>query len=259
MYLVCEDNPRFEETGKLIKAAINFCIEVRNKPVLNECFFCYGTRPFVLPMVNHPYHVFSKQEYIYDFSLLLSLYPLGVGSTSRLKTLLNWDAQILTVGQANYVLTENHRDYFCRPNNGDKAFSGHVIDRKAAKDGLHNLFNLNLWDLVVVAPEKEMKNTEEYRFFCIYDGCDVKMTGCRYIPDDSLDIPDEVIEFARAEANYIFDKLTFGNSFVLDICYEKPEYKHERGFCSIVELNSWNSSGYYCIDPYTILEMAFSV
>lgn len=39
MILICQDNPRFEETGKLIQAAKDLNIEVEDEPLLFEKFF----------------------------------------------------------------------------------------------------------------------------------------------------------------------------------------------------------------------------
>ncbi len=89
----------------------------------------------------------------------------------------------------------------------------------------------------------------EYRFFSIRGHDDsIKMLGCRYLPDTSPDVPPEALVYATERANEIFDVMTVGNSFVLDVGYSNGKY-------SIIEVNSWESSSFYCLDPKLILEM----
>lgn len=248
MYLVCKDNPKFEETGLLIAAAKELGLKVFDTNLITEDFFIYGVRPFVLPLVDDDFHIFRSQEYIYDYSFLLSI---GLGHS-----LFNYDAKIIPAGQ--FIVYQGRR-VFVRPNSGNKQFSGTVIDPKEIRTDICYQFNINPWELIVFALERDPPK-EEYRFFCIRNNKDeISMVGCRYLQTPSNDIPSFVQEKAKLWAEHIFERLTIGNSFVLDIFYDPPEYLNEKGLCSIGELNSWNSSGFYCISPLKLLEMITSV
>lgn len=250
MYLVCKDNPKFKESGDLIKEAKKLGLYVSPDPVpdrflnkegSNPNFFLYGTRDYVLPFVNNPYHIFNSQEYLYDFSFLLSISE---------DELFNIDAEIMPASQFYKVKNGN---YFVRPNSGNKQFNGQVVNSKNVKY-FPSEFGVDPWELIIVAPAKK-PHQEEYRFFCHIDNEEeIKLVGCRYLPTDSNDIPPLVLRWAKNEAEFIFENLTVGNSFVLDLGFN-PEYEDEKPSGSVIELNSWNSSGYYSISPEELLKV----
>lgn len=244
IYLVCKDNAKFEETGKLIKAAEELGLRVRDTPCDVRCpFFLYGTRDFVLQYVDNQLHIFSEQEYMYDYSFLMSI-------TEPNET-FNYDAKIIPA--SNYCNFNINTSYFVRPNSGNKQFTGQVINsnlRKRYGFYLNRYLSIYPWELVVVSSEKTPPK-EEYRFFCyLTNNNSIKIECCRYLPEETNDVPELLIGYAKSFAKLIFDNIPFGNSFVLDMAYDPPEYK-----ASAIELNSWNSSSFYSIDPKKLLEI----
>lgn len=270
MYLVCENNPKFEETSQLIAAANRLGIEVSNAPWDEYChylglqpYFLYGTRPFVLSWIWDEKHILNNMEYLYDYSFLLSI-------PNKALPLFNPQAKLAPAGQIKPQIDDDEylsyyrRDgIFVRPNDGNKAFTGTVIKYEEL-DKIQYLFNINTWHVCVYDIAKTPLD-EEYRFFIKRDDNDkINMIGCRYWPNSSNDIPSEISTKAKEYAKYIFDKMTVGNCFVLDVgrylsdkgnprnnFYNKPIY--------IVEINSWNSSTFYSIDPESILKMVFNL
>ncbi len=245
MFLVCEENPKFEETGKLIQAAKDLGIEVYDRPVMFDNFFCYGTRPFVLPLVDDSYHIFSKQEYIYDYSFLLS-------TSLTFNHILNYYCDIVPAKRIREVINRKKtKTIFARPNSGNKQFNGDVFPKAAFQANTPQFLQINPWELVVLAEDRG-KPTKEYRFFVIRNADDeIKYECCEYLPEHSNEVPDNVKEFADSVIEIIFDSIPFGNSFVLDIC-------ELDGCLWVLELNSANSSSYYSISPNSLLEMIFS-
>lgn len=246
MYLVCKDNPAFEETGRLIKAAKSLGIDVleyRLPDWDDESYFVYGTRNFVLPQLFDSRHILSDMEYLYKYSFLLSIFNWE---------LFNEEASIIPAGKlAGSWMSMSKLDFFIRPLDGNKSFTGFVINGNELKADLTYKLHINKWDLIVVAPAKELP-IEEYRFFCKMKEDEIKMVGCRYWPQPAVnDIPNFVTEKARVFASRIFDEMTIGDCFVLDVFVDD-----ERN-ASVGELNSWNSSAFYSIDPKNILRMIF--
>ena len=242
MYLVCKENPYFEETGKLIRSAQEIGIWVYDEPIITDNFFLFGTRDFVLPHVDHDFHIFSRQEYLYDFSFLLS-------TNLTFHNILNYFCDIVPAKRITQTINRRRtKTIFARPNSGNKQFNGQVFSKATLQSNPAQFLQINPWELVVLADDRG-RPTKEYRFFFIRDNEDrIKYECCEYIPEHSNDIPEEVKDFAEQNAKLIFDSIPFGNSFVLDIC--------ELDECLwVLELNSWNSSGYYSIDPSKILEM----
>lgn len=253
MYLVCEDNPKFEESGKLIKAAHEMGLKVKRNP--DRCFlphefprlpcFIYGTRDFVLPIVNVPSHIFSKQEYLYDYSFLLS-------TASFLGVKLFNDpvfSEIIPASRYNPAWG----DRFVRPNSGNKQFAGQVVNWESlCVSGLkpEDYLQVAPWELLVVSKPKKPP-VVEHRFFVIRSKDDEKidLVGCQYLPFPTDFLVPAAKAFAIEEAQFIFDKIPFGDSFVMDIALD------EEGRYSVIELNSWNSSSFYSIDPKKLLEM----
>lgn len=248
MYLICKDNQKFPESGQLRRAAKKLSIKCYNTyfgdAFLSEPrgpFFMYGTRDFVLSEANcvaYSDHIFSKQEYLYDYSFLMSL-----TEKSRVN-LFNPAAVILPASKVGYLLVD---ELFVRPNSGNKQFSGSIFSAKELKNFL-SLVHVDPWELVICALPKEPP-VAEYRFFMKRDKEGLDWAACRYLPEPDTYIPPEVIQFADLSAMRIFDFIPFGNSFVLDIAVSSEGDK------SVLELNSWNSSSFYCIDPEKILKM----
>jgi hypothetical protein len=201
-------------------------------------FFQYGTRPFVLPNVNHPVNIFGGQEYIYDFSFLMAILP---------EELFNWGAVLAPLGLVNKDSSFKHGDWFLRPNSGNKQFAGRVFSSFELQQDITYLLHMNPWELLIAAEAKQAPE-REYRFFCIKDKNDeVQMVGCEYLPTQQNIIPSNIKDYALEIASRIFEKLTVGNSFVLDIAEIDSQL-------SIIELNSWESSSFYSIDPINLLE-----
>lgn len=260
MYLVCEDNPKFEETGKLIKAAHEMGMQVnpvspvafdgRGKPFVKS-HFLYGTRDFVLPRVEREGHIFSKQEYLYDYSFLMAMYSSKISFRER--ELFNFHSTIMTAAEFR-IGTE---PLFVRPVSGNKQFAGQVVDWdrdfSCSDSTLAEYLQIPLWELIVVSPA-QTRPVAEYRFFVIRDKKDEKidLVGCQYLPTAATISKNGISSveiFAVDQAHFLFDKIPFGDSFVMDIALD------EEGRYSVIELNSWNSSSFYCIDPKKLLEM----
>ncbi len=247
--LICKDYEKFPESGQIIKAAkelnipvfeSSHCYNEYGESIFPSKKFHYGTCGFFMKYRSDD--IFSDQEYIYDFSFLLGLFGH--------KKLLNYDALIIPMGKFELIANTYSKGCFVKPNGGGKSFAGTTILK-----GEKFNFGVSPWELIAISSLKP-EPQEEYRFFCIRDDNDkIDIVGCRYLPDPSNEIPSFVLEKAREWASEIFDKLTVGSSFVLDLAYDKPEYEDEPGRCSIIELNSWNSSSFYSIDPIKILQL----
>lgn len=236
MYFVCKENNKFKETAEFrnyIRSTGRpiYTIPLYEDDYTQEPFFIYGTRTDVRPWENHESYMLYNQSELYKFSWLLG----------NLKDeLLNWNAILLPAGIAN-EFDEYSRlahsafsgDVFIRPNSGEKQFTGQVIQKEALRRGILHL-GVDPHELVIISPFSKI--SAEYRFFIHNES----IVGCRYLPDESLIIPKYVLDYA----NYIKFKIQDGyghyNTFVLDIAVNREEPK-------ILEINSYSSSGFYCI------------
>lgn len=244
--LVCSDYKYFPESGEMIRAANTLGVPVFNETSSLRRNFHYGTRGFFLKYQDND--IFSGQEYMYELSFLMSIFP-------NKRELFNDEAILTTLGRVPtemYSLPVRHpinmnENFFIRPNSGDKQFNGQLIGRRNLQN-LSTLFHCNPWELVIIAPEKKSPD-EEFRFFCIKDDNDkIHMLSSRYLPDKTSIVPDAILKKAKEYAERIFDQLTIGNSFVLDLAVDE-------GSITIIELNSINSSGLYSVKAIDLLSL----
>ena len=248
MFLICEDNPKFEESGKLIAAANELGIKTFSDVVGQDCLdwyfnsqstdstqFTYGTRPF--------YHkngwrsdMFCRQDYLYNYSFLMSF-------SSR--ELFSISPQIIPARNVGLGIFPNQQ-YFVRPNSGEKTFPGQVISGRTLQNGLSSLFHIDPWELVIRAEARKTPD-KEYRFFFIRNNSTCTCYECcQYLPEQTNEVPEEIKEWTESQAERLFDFIPFGNSFVLDVCELDDVFY-------LLEINSWNSSSFYSINPKSIL------
>ncbi len=237
---------KFKETGKLIQAAHDLDIRVMDDILFEIAFpytsyFTYGTRPFVRQFVEYG-DIFSKQEYVYDFSFLLSTKLTHL-------YLLNYYCDIVPAKRIPQTLRQyKQMTVFMRPNSGEKLFDGQVFSKKTLENNPCELLQINPWELVVMARDQGQP-TKEYRFFFVRDNEErIKYECCEYLPEHLNDVPENVKDMAKEQAKIIFESIPFGNSFVLDIC-------ELDGCLFVLELNSINSSSYYSISPHSLLKL----
>lgn len=271
--LICADYEKFPESGKMINAAKSLDIPVFSGSFKDEADlaqlaldsgssllwypqFHYGTRGFFLK--GNTGDIFSQQEYLYDYSFIMSLnYSSKIPTSGR--GIFNDDAIITTPERAKkdiykFPISKDHlqNSFFVRPNDGNKSFAGQTFSRKEIEAGISKFVNVNPWELIVLATEKKSPD-EEFRFFCIRVGEEIRMVGCRYLPEQDNDVPYNIRVYAKEYAEKIFDQVTMGDSFVLDIAYTYGVPLTNS--ITIMELNSWNSSSFYSINPIEILKL----
>lgn len=239
MRLVCEDNPLFEESGRMIQAAKELGHNVETDICLSP-FFLYGTRNFVLPKVDCWQHILCNQEELYDYSFIMG---------NLHSDMFNLNCMLTPAGNAYAQSSKCYlhaKDFFIRPNSGNKQFNGQVV-KKEELGRLSQIFQIANHELIVIAQTKEPP-AEEYRFFCHDD----KMVGCRYLPDNSNRIPGEIQEYAISVREKINNLNGHYHTFVLDIGMTRDRFYSRP---SVIELNSWNSSAFYSICPKQLLMM----
>lgn len=244
MRLVCEDNRLFEETARIRQAAKDLGAKVLALPTIGgldgDSYFLYGTRAYVLKHVNDYRHILHNQEELYDYSFIMG---------NLHSDMFNLNCMITPAGAA-YAQSSRcglaAKEFFVRPNSGNKQFNGQVV-MKEDLNRLPQIFQIASHELVVIAQAKQAPH-EEYRFFCHND----KMTGCKYLPESSNRIPGEIQEYAIKIREKINNLNGHYHTFVLDIGMTRDRFYSRP---SVIELNSWNSSAFYSIDPKQLLMM----
>lgn len=244
MYLVCRENPKFEETIQMRDAAKELGMEVSDYPIcgIKEGFFVYGTRDFCLRKdvngcryIDNPYHILNKLEHQYEYSYLYSLAGHCVFNDCPVFTPANKISRVIhpTV----------YDKYFVRPNSGDKQFTGRVFTIGELRNNFPLNNQISPWELCVVNSVKNPPE-KEYRFFIHND----HMIGSEYWPENSDNIPNDVNEFAKKAVEHIRCKDPNALTFVLDIGYSDD-------VLSCIEINSFNSSALYSVPSSKILEI----
>lgn len=172
--------------------------------------------------------------------------------------LMNRDGMFLPLenviqGYRNYDIVytlfgyQNGEDIiYIRPDANDKVFTGYV----ANIDDLEKLKNaVGGEELCYLAKPLtsvfNMEECEEYRF-CISDN--TILTGCRYLPEESTEIPEDVLDKAREIANIKYDGQP--TIFVLDLIKHKNS-----GEVEMLELGAINTAGWYEMDHSKIVEV----
>lgn len=242
MYLLCKENPKFDDTLKMREAAKRLGIPVFDDEYFSighvsikkdESYFVYGMRGCVLPRVNCPDNILNKTEYLYDFSYLMSIIP---------NELFNYDAVLLTASEISWKHHFKLGDVFVRPNSGDKQFNGQIFTQREIRSDFPSIAQVYPWELCVVASPKTPPD-KEYRCFVNNES----IIACQYLPSESLDVPVGVLGYAKGIVEVIREKDPNAHTFVLDIAELHDSL-------SVIELNSWNSSGIYCIGAESLLK-----
>lgn len=135
---------------------------------------------------------------------------------------------------------------FIRPDSNDKSFTGYI----ATVDDLEKLKAVVGGEVMcyISPPNKDVYeaiNYREYRF-CISNNKVV--TGSRYLPEESIDIPNYVMDKAKEIAKIKYDGQP--EIFVIDLIEDELT---EDVF--LLELGAINTAGWYLMDPIEIVEV----
>lgn len=240
MDLICKANDKFPETIALIEDAKTYNISVYDKPQGNK-YFIYGTRPFVLPYVNDPMNCLNNTEYIYDYSYMCTVIPEEMR--------FNKDVHFNTLENIRKILSwarPGKNGVFIRPNSGNKEFTGRAFSNEELANHPPQELTSNYPWLVCAFCDVKDSPDEEYRVF-VHNGGAIYTT---YWPNEEEGVKCPVDEFAQKVIRKIRRNDPNAYTYVLDIARDKNGY-------SVLELNSWNSSSFYSIDPHTILRTLF--
>lgn len=152
---------------------------------------------------------------------------------------LNSQGLLCKFGEISNLKSEQDKNWFIRPNNDKKEFSGKVETFKVLIDWSNKVCQLELPDLnknteVWISEPKEI--IKEWRLF-IVDNQIVSVT--RYMYNGELDIsendiPTEMIIFAKES----IQEYRLNDVYVMDIAEIEDAYK-------IIECNCFNGTGFY--------------
>ena len=157
--------------------------------------------------------------------------------------LLNYDAVVSTFENVEHKWDE----FFIRPCEDTKTFSGQVMDWEEFADWRRRVLDLNETyttldrnTVVMYSPIKQIYR--EARFFII----DGKIATCSTYKIGNMvkgisEVPPTMIDFT----NRMLDIWVPARAFVIDIALTDDE---DDGYCKIIEINCINCSGYYAID-----------
>jgi len=161
---------------------------------------------------------------------------------------LNSDGQLMKFGELNKLESEEEKEWFIRPNNDGKEFSGKVETYKELINWSNQVCKLKIPELnknteVWISEPKEIK--KEWRLFIVDNQI---ISTSRYMHNGQLDesendVPKEMIEFAK---DRIFE-YRIEDIYVMDIAEIKTEYK-------LIECNCFNGTGFYKHDVEKIIQ-----
>ena len=161
---------------------------------------------------------------------------------------LNADGQLWKFGAMNQLQSEADKEWFIRPNNDGKAFSGKVASYQELLIWSTEVCKLEIPELnkhteVWIAEPKEIK--KEWRLFIVDDQI---ISASRYMQEDELaesenDIPKEMIDFAKKR----IVEYRIADVYVMDIAEIGKEYK-------LIECNCFNGTGFYQHDVEKIIQ-----
>lgn len=145
--------------------------------------------------------------------------------------MLNWDFEIKTVGQIEKEISDP-REYFIRPNRGDKPFTGFTGTKEEIVREL-SFQNISLSELCILAPAQNLSNIEYRTWF--YGGKYITYAPYSWesiplIKEIDPDILDYCIEI-ESKTEY------FGEGVVIDWCVLP--------YPAILETNAFSTSGLY--------------
>ncbi len=160
--------------------------------------------------------------------------------------LLNHDAEVFKFGEI--PLDRMPEMFFIRPCKDSKTFTGYVAEKSTFNDWRESVLNIegystltNETEVIVSSPKKILR---EYRFFVV----DKKIvTQSLYkignTPHSDANVDEDIIQYAQQ----MIDIWVPDRAFVIDIAMTDEGNK-------IVEINCFNSSGFYACDAYKIVE-----
>lgn len=161
---------------------------------------------------------------------------------------LNSDGRLMKFGELKKLESSPEKEWFIRPNNDGKEFSGRVekfIDLKewSVKVCELELPELNKETEVWISEPKEIK--KEWRLFVVDNQI---ISASRYMNEGELneseeDIPEGMIQFA---VDRIFE-YRIEDIYVMDIAEIENEYK-------LIECNCFNGTGFYKHDIEMVIQ-----
>lgn len=200
----------------------------------------YGSANFVfnakLSGKWHPCAFFDDN--IFRFSHWITKYGAAV---------LNSDARICTMQEFSLSDHSEFDEIFIRPDRDLKEFSGQLITFRKYLEWFSNLdkpeLNMTIGPDTVIAAASPKNLRHEWRLFMISDKY---CSGSHYRSDGNLDVhsdvPIEVIQFAEEQAS----------KWQPDIAYALDVGECD-GDLYIIEINGFNSTGFYSSDIYKIV------
>ncbi|MCP4441883.1 MAG: ATP-grasp domain-containing protein [Aureispira sp.] len=162
--------------------------------------------------------------------------------------MLNAQAKLITLGQFSQEDINPTKEFFVRPNDDAKGFSGQVVDFATIQQWVaqydpnnYSVIQPNL-EIIVAPPQNIHK---EWRNFVV-DGKVV--SASRYLLNGQLsksseDIPDEMLAYTEARCQEFMPHPIF----VMDIALCNGQYK-------VIECNCFNGTGFYDHDIPTIVQ-----
>ncbi len=221
-----------EKESKLTEYLRQNKYEVQNDPnkVAKEaCAIAYGSINFVKYVRTDtefiPGHYYDPGYYNCNY-----YYPL------LHENLLNSDYILLPLSDIPRIIRKlqvEEDKLFVRPVSGNKVFAGQVIDVRVIEKEI-KLIDWLPFELTLISSHKQL--TAEYRFLVVRGEV---ITGSKYLPEESTEIPEKVLEYAKKVAP---DDGIFNDVCCMDVA------ELESGEMKIVEFNAFSTSGLYKMD-----------
>ncbi|KKN98839.1 hypothetical protein LCGC14_0140800 [marine sediment metagenome] len=212
---------------------------VRDEDASDACVLCYGDVDFVKMIKRRA--SFIPGTWCNFENMKCSTYFAYLG-----RHLLNREYAMMPLGDLmrrwnNLTEYPPNTSLFIRPDSGAKPFTGYVVkpDKHHKIESLIKTIGPEV--LVVVSPEKQID--AEWRFVI----CNKKViTGCRYLPDESVYFPQTSFRLAQEIAQ---------NEWQPDICYT-VDIAESGGEKYLLEINSFSCAGLYLCDMESIIRHA---
>ncbi|WP_425422259.1 ATP-grasp domain-containing protein [Phaeodactylibacter xiamenensis] len=161
---------------------------------------------------------------------------------------LNSDGRLMKFGELGDLESEHKKEWFIRPNNDGKEFSGKVDSLKNLVNWSNKVCQLELPELnrnteVWISEPKSIK--KEWRLFIVDDQI---ISASRYMNEGVLDesendVPQEMIDFAQKRIN----EYRLEDIYVMDIAEIENEFR-------LIECNCFNGTGFYKHDVEKIIQ-----
>lgn len=153
--------------------------------------------------------------------------------------LLNYDGQLISLGEIKYLKSKPKQKWFIRPNDDEKGFSGALIEFKKLNDWISDIAEYELPD---INPESKAwistpkSISKEWRLFIVDNKI---VSSSRYMKNgelniDSTDNPIPMINFAEDRIG----EYRLEDVYVMDIAETDNSFK-------IIECNCFNGTGFY--------------